>query len=398
MKSGTARPGIMLVTPNLEVGGAQEAAVNVARSLKRLGRPVLFATFEDGPLRSDVENAGVSVAVLGARRNSVVNLPRFSLEMLRKRAALRRLVSSHDIGVVLTQGLGTLDFLILTLRSMRNLQVWWTIQNERFTLRPEHLPRHRWLLRPKQAAHRFLYKWGSRLATGVIAVSEATAEAVSREAGVDETRVTTIYNAVDTDRFPAARPRAAIRAELGFPRGVHLMVMVGTFKRQKGHDYLLMAAAKLAPRFPDWRLLLVGDGELREHCQRRTAELGLEDQILFLGTRRDIPELLTACDSFVLPSLWEGLPVALIEAMAAELPTIATDVSGSRFALIDGVTGWLVPPGEPDALVEAIEQVLSDPEEAAARGRAGRQRADEVFSARGQAEQLVSLFDSRQKL
>ena len=339
------RPGVLIVTPNLDVGGAQETVVNVARSLEQLGVPVVVATFEGGLLQADLAAASIPVEVLDRRRHGVLAVPWFLLEMARFRRRLRILIGTHRIGVVLTQGLGTLDFLVATLRIDRRLQVWWTIQNARFMLRDEHLTRYRWMLEPKRRAHRFLYRWGSRIVNGVIAVSDETADAFRAEVGNVGDRVRVVYNSVDTDRYPARQSGSDLREELGVAPDAQVLTMVGTFKTQKGHAHLLDAVAKMSPRHPNLRLLLVGDGGLRAECEEQARRLGLEEAVAFLGTRRDVPDLLAASDAFVLPSLWEGLSLALIEAMASGLPVVATDVSGSSLAVVDGETGWLVRSG-----------------------------------------------------
>lgn len=386
------RPGVLIVTPNLDVGGAQETVVNVARSLQQLGTPVVVATFEGGLLQTDLADASVPVEVLDGRRHGVLTLPRFLLEMARFRRRLRSLIGAHRVGIVLTQGLGTLDFLVATLRIDRGLQVWWTIQNARFMLRDEHLTRHRWMLEPKRRAHRILYRWGSRIVNGVIAVSDETADAFRAEVGDVGDRVRVVYNSVDMDRYPARNPGSELRRELGLAPDAHVLTMVGTFKAQKGHTHLLDAVAKLFPRHPNLRLLLVGDGGLRVECEEQARRLGLEEAVVFLGTRRDVPELLAVSNAFVLPSLWEGLSLALIEAMASGLPVVATDVSGSSLAVVDGETGWLVSPGDPAPLAAALEELIEDAEEAHDRGLRGRARAETLFSARAQAERLVALF------
>jgi glycosyltransferase involved in cell wall biosynthesis len=383
---------VMLVTPNLDVGGAQETVVNLARQFPREGWPVVVCSFRDGPLRSDLVADGITVELLQPRQHSVVALPWFLSEIRQYRRSLQHLVEHYGVTVVLSQGLGSLDFLLLSIRS-ESARVWWTIQNALFTLRPEHLSRHAWLLRPKRFAHRWLYRLGAARMDGIIAVSDETAEAFVQHVGCRSDQVRVVYNAVDTERLPVAVPRPDIRAELEFEPGVHLMIMVGTFKRQKGHSYLIEAAAKICPRYPHLRILLAGDGELRRAIEDAVGELGLQQQIVFLGTRRDVPEILAAADSFVMPSLWEGLSLALMEAMASSLPVVATDVSGSRLAVLDGVTGWIVEPGDAHALDEAMDRILEDPTRSRAMGQAGRARAEELFSVRNQTERLIAIFE-----
>jgi glycosyltransferase involved in cell wall biosynthesis len=171
--------------------------------------------------------------------------------------------------------------------------------------------------------------------------------------------------------------------------------MVGTFKRQKGHMFLVEAIPQVCERHPGLHVLLVGDGELRGAMEQQVAEAGIAEHVTFLGTRGDIPELLAASDSFVLPSLWEGLPVALVEAMASGLPVIATTVSGTNEVVVDGESGFLVPPGDPSRLADAMCRLLCDPGTAAAIAAAGQARVAARFSARTQAETLSTLFRGR---
>ena len=170
---------------------------------------------------------------------------------------------------------------------------------------------------------------------------------------------------------------------------------VASLKEQKGHRFLVEAAAKVLPGMPDAHVLLVGDGTLRPALERQIAEAGLEGRVHLLGERRDVASLLLAADAFVLPSLWEGFSVALVEAMASGLPVIATAVSGTTQVLQDGVSGWLVAPGDAERLAGAMEMLLADPAEASRRGRAARARVETGFSARAQAERYAALYEGR---
>jgi glycosyltransferase involved in cell wall biosynthesis len=136
----------------------------------------------------------------------------------------------------------------------------------------------------------------------------------------------------------------------------------------------------------------VGDGELREELQAQVGELKLDAHIHFLGSRLDVADLLAASDIFVLPSLWEGLSMALLEAMAAGLPIVASEVSGTAHAIVPNETGLLVPPGDIQKLTQAVGRLLSNPTFAQALGAAARQRAEREFSARKQADEHLALY------
>jgi hypothetical protein len=220
---------VLQISPNLDIGGAQESLRTMATYLPRAGWPTVVCTFQDGPLRAEIEQLGVPVVILPARRHSVVALPQFLLEMRRLRRDLLRLVDAHGIQVIQTRGLRSLDFLVMTLAVGRKLQVWWTIENSVFMLRDEHLPQHKWLLRPKLAAHRTLYRLGARIVNGIIVVSEETERCFRQAVGDVGDRITVVCNAVDIERYPAAVDREKVRVELGVGPDDHMMTMVGTF-------------------------------------------------------------------------------------------------------------------------------------------------------------------------
>lgn len=388
------RHTVMLLTDNLEVGGAQQTVCLLAGALPAVGCRVVVVAFGGGPLVDEVRATGVPVVVLPGRRHGVVDLPRFVGEARARRRDLLELVEQHDVDVVLTLALGTWEFLAATL--VRQVQVWWRIGNVAFTLRREHLARRRWLHRPKRLAQALVRRVAARVVTGVVAVSDETAEAVRREVGDLGGRLVVVRNGVDVARWGGEQDRTTTRQSLGVPATAHVTAMVATMKRQKGHAELLRAARVLVDRRPDWHLVLVGDGAGRDVVAGLVEALGLTGRVHLVGERRDVDAVLAASDSFVLPSLWEGMSVALLEAMACGLPVVATSVSGTTQVIDDGTEGWLVPPGDVDALVRALDELLDDPDRARARGDAARRRIDAEFSAVRCAEQLAALFDGGQ--
>lgn len=385
-------PRVMEVVSNLDIGGGQEVVRTLVENLADLGCRPVVCTFADGPLRPEIERLGIPVVVLPDRRHGVLALPWFLRDMLATRRALRAVIRAYDIDVLQTQLLRVLDFLVLSLRLDSDVAVYWTFQNAEFTLREDHLARHKWLLRPKQLAYRWLYRITQRWVDGLIAVSTDVKRALIEQFAIRDEKIAVICNSVDVRRYGHPVDRTAVRASLRLPPEACMAAVVATFKRQKGHRYLIDAAAQVIDRFPNLHLLFIGDGELRHDLQARTRSAGLSDHVHFLGWRQDIPELLAASDYFVLPSLWEGLPMALIEAMASGLPVIATNVSGSRQVVVDGESGLLVEPGDVPALANAMIRTLAAPEAARAMGRTARQRVATEFSAQKQARDHLALF------
>jgi glycosyltransferase involved in cell wall biosynthesis len=252
------------------------------------------------------------------------------------------------------------------------------------------------MLKPKRLSHHLLYRLGSDWVDGIVAVSEDVKRSILETmAGIPAAKISVIPNCVEVSRYRRRGDGEELRRKLGCGAREHLMTTVATLKPQKGHRFLLEAAARLVPEFPHLRVLLVGDGELRDELQRFAAREGIQENVHFLGTRADVPEILSASDSFVLPSLWEGLPMALMEAMASGLPVIATDVSGTREVMLSGETGALIPPGDVQALVEAMMSILEDPGSWRAMGAAGRKRVEEQYSVQKQARDYVTLFQQK---
>ncbi len=388
---------VMQVVSNLDIGGAQEVVRTLADFMARNGCISVVCTFADGPLRAEIERLGIPVEIIPERRHSVIALPLFILELLKIRRSLAALVRKYDVDVIQTHLLRSLDFLVLSLQTRTGPAVFWTFHNALFDLRRDHLARHKWLLRPKRAVHHLLYRLGSRIASGLIAVSEDVRQSMlDTMPGIPPERISVIANRVDASRYRKSNQRDAIRSRLGFSDAHHLMTVVAILKTQKGHAVLLKAMAEIAGKHPHLHLLIAGDGELREELEAQTRGLNLQPQVHFLGTRQDIPDVLAASDSFVLPSLWEGLPMALIEAMASGLPVVATEVSGSREVMLPNETGLLVPPGDVTLLAQALDFILSNPDRARAMGAAGRQRVEAGFSAQTQAREYLALFEKVQ--
>lgn len=221
-------------------------------------------------------------------------------------------------------------------------------------------------------------RFAHRLATHVTAVSEAVADSVVA-LGVPRSRITVIPNGVDAARFLSLAPVEEARRALGADASP-LVGSVGCLAARKDYGTLLEALRLLGDRGLAFRAALVGDGPDRGTLEARAATLGLADRVRFLGERGDIERLLPGMDVFVLSSREEGIPNALLEAMAAGRACVATAVGGTPEVLHDGETGWLVPPGEPGALADALEQALARPDEARRRGEAARRATREEMS------------------
>jgi glycosyltransferase involved in cell wall biosynthesis len=390
--AGMARTALHLIA-NLDRGGAQEVVRTLVRQQPATDWRPLVATFRDGPLRGEIEAAGVDVRLLAGRTHSVLSPVRSFAELRAIRGALRALISAEDVSVIQTHLLGSLDFLALASRRDGAPAVLWTVHNALLDLRPDQLPAsQRRLLGIKRVGFRLAYRSGGRMADGFVAVSDDVADAVRATYRPPRDRLFVIPNGVDLDRYRGPAEREAVRHELGLDAGARLIIVVAKLYAQKGHAALLDALSATSPQ-PQDAVLLLGEGPEREHLERMVRDRGLS-MVRFLGNRPDVPRLLAASDLFVLPSLWEGLPMALLEGMAAGLPVVATDVAGSRQVVRNGRDGILVPPGDAAALASAMAAVLANDEERARLGRAARDRVEQEFSAVRQAERHAEAYEA----
>ena len=257
-------------------------------------------------------------------------------------------------------------------------------------LRTEHLP------------YLITEKWQQDQYTGfldwvdaIICVSEGVRRTYV-EAGVAEDKLRVVLNGIPIageghDSYTAARQ---VRSELGFGLDARLVLTVGRLTEQKGYTYLLDAACIVAAELPGTHFLLAGEGPLESQLRARARACGASRNVHFLGSRPGVAHLMSACDLFVLPSLFEGLPLVVLEAMSAGRAVVATRVCGTDEAVADAVTGRLVPARDAETLAEAITYALLNPELRDAWGQAGRERVGVQFTARRMAGEVAAIYDA----
>ena len=225
-------------------------------------------------------------------------------------------------------------------------------------------------------------------AARVIAVSES-ARAACVAAGAAPARVVVVHNGIVGRAEPGAGRR--VRAELGLGPGDLVVAMVSSLRPEKGHDVAIEAVRASLARFPSLRLVVVGDGPLRPWIERAAAALG--DRVVLAGYRPDVPAVLDAADVLIQPSRADAFPTAVLEAMAASVPVLATDVGGVAEIVRRGVTGALVAdPPSPAAFVAALAPLLDDPALRHRLGAAGRARFDAEFTAARWARRLRDVY------
>lgn len=244
-----------------------------------------------------------------------------------------------------------------------------------------------WYETPIPWLTRLQHRW---LAAGVyryLVVSQALGRQLQADLHVPVRKIQVIVNGIQPDHFDRL-PQCALRAAAGAAAGQPVILTPGRLVRQKGIGYLVQAAALI----PDALFVVAGEGPDRAALEAQARALGVAERVRFVGRRADIADWLATCDVVVLPSLFEGLPLAVLEGMAAGKPVVATAVPGTLEVVTDGRTGLLVPAADPVALAAAVRRVLTEPGLAAALGTAGRAAVRAQFDARAMARAVAAVY------
>jgi glycosyltransferase involved in cell wall biosynthesis len=224
-----------------------------------------------------------------------------------------------------------------------------------------------------------------------ITVSELDAHVLIERFRRKPEKVRFIANGIAPSPIPANEKEKICR-EFGLGPAGPLLCTVARLSRQKGLDFLIRGMREIVRAFPDAALLIVGEGELEGELKNLTSELGLASHVIFTGYREDVLGLIASSDLFVLPSLREGMPYSLLEAMLVSKPVVTTTVSSH--VVSDGQTGIVIPPADSTALAQAIIKILGTPELGSQMGRLGRERLEAHFSAEKMAEETFQVYNS----
>lgn len=211
--------------------------------------------------------------------------------------------------------------------------------------------------------------------------------------GVADTQTSVIYEGIDLDRVDHASP-LDLHREFQLPAGAPIVGNVAALAPHKGQRYLVDAAALVVRELPDVRFLIVGDGELRDTLTRHVRRLHLQRHVVLTGFRTDVLSILRSLDLFVMSSITEGLGTSVLDAMAAGRAVVTTRAGGLSESVVDGETGLVVPPHDAAGLARAVVELMNDPARRATLGRAGRQRAEERFSAERMVDETVAAYAS----
>lgn len=361
---------VLYLITEFNVGGAERVVERLATQIsKRRHRVLVACLYDPGPVADEIIAAGIPVVNLGMRGKSD----------LRVIYRLFRLVRTERIQVIHSH-LFHANLLAALVGKLASIPV---IIATRHSVDIGGMNRE------------WLNHWTGHFCDAVVAVSKEVYEAELERSRTDPSKVVIIPNGVQVEAFAPVdlHELEQLRKQWGLDPDAPLIGTIARFDKPKGHSYLLDAIVGILEQFPDAKVLLVGDGPRRSQMEEKAEALALSNSIVFTGIRHDIPRILALLDLFVLPSLWEGLPMVALEAMAAGRPVVATHVGGVPEVVLDGVTGLLVPPRDPVALTEAIVRLLHAPGLRRQMGQAGRERVAQHFSMEQMVERTQNLYE-----
>lgn len=328
-----SRRRVVYLSHAFMVGGAEEMVLSLVRRLPDRYEPMVVCIHDAGPIGEEIRRTGVPFEVLGL--NPGLARP---LDVLK----LRDFLVAADPAIVHTFLLtGSLYGRFAAMMANTPVVIG-TEVNIYENKRPAHARMEQWLMRSTDA---------------VVASAQSVKDFYVGQVGADASKVEVIYNAVDWSQLEVTTARDQFREALGIPTGVMTAGIIARLTQQKAHRVLFEAMAQNTA-LEHLHLLVVGDGELRDDLRRRTEALGLQHRVHFAGARRDLGNILAAIDFFVMPSLWEGLPLSLVLAMGAGLPVVATRVAGIPEVVQHDDSGLLVDAGDSAALGREMARLV----------------------------------------
>ncbi|MFH1036327.1 MAG: glycosyltransferase [Pseudomonadota bacterium] len=362
------KPTICQVVLSLNPGGLERMVLDMVRGLSADGYPCLvYCLQEPGQWGEELERTGTPVRLVKKQEGIDLSLPGKLARHLRQDKV--DLFHSHNKGPLLYTCLASAlsGVPLVSTKHGRN--------------------------DPDRWDELWLNRFSALFCKAIVAVSDDALQVVRQREHIPARKVAMIHNGVDTEH-PAADPArlAALRQEFGIEPDDLVIINVARLSFEKNHALLLEAFGLLAPEMPTAKLLLVGDGQKRQALQKQAADLGLSERIIFAGMRDRVPEILQLAHVFALSSDIEGLSISILEAMAAGLPVVATDVGGNRELVTPSQNGLLAPPRAAAELSQALARVLSDQDLRLGMGQESRRRVCRDFSLRGMVRRYEELY------
>jgi glycosyltransferase involved in cell wall biosynthesis len=364
----SAKPHVLFVIDEFSktLGGGERIVLKLAERLPEYGYRASILTFSADPESPALNSPPCPIYLLPLQRT-------YDFTALKGALHLRRFLKQQQIQVVQTFFESSDIWAGFVTKTMSRAKLIWS-------------RRDMGILRSRK--HDTSYRMMARLPDAVFAVSDLVRRHCIEVDRIDPARVQTIYNGLDLKEWSTTLPAACSSQK-------PIVTTAGNIRHVKGHDVFIRAAALVVPEFPNVSFNIAGgvlEPDYYRQLQTLVHDLNLSDHFHFAGNITNLREHLSEASLFVLPSRSEGFSNAIVEAMAASLPVVATDVGGNAEAVQEGISGLIVPPEDPQALAAAITSLLVDPSRAKAMGEAGKRRVAEKFTTEAMMEDTVAVY------
>ena len=349
---------LLYIIYSMNNGGAETLALRLAEIIDKDHFNTTVCSLSDkGPLRKILEDKKIPFVTLGKKEGKDLSI------VLR----LRKLLKDKRIDMIHTHNQGPLLYTFLATFFTKKYKI----------VHTEHINMLKELSYSKK--HFYYNKILYGKVDGFISIAKHLTDDFKKQYNLSRVRVATIHNCVDTANVPAS-PSKLLKSELELNDKAQIIGNISALRLQKDHDTLIRAMKIVAEKVPDAILVVAGDGDQKEALLALISELGIANNVKLLGYRSDVGELLGQFDIFVLSSLYEGLPLCILEAMAAGKPIVATDADGTNELIIDDVTGLLAPTKNPEKLAQAMITLLESPDKAKQLGSTAQKLVQEKYS------------------
>lgn len=364
------KTGVLILLDTLELGGAESIAVNIAIRLKStdIYKPVFCLTREGGELENKLKEHNIKCYSLGRRH-------RYELH---KFYGVKNIIRDENIKLIHAHKPGS--------------NLWAGVLGRIFGLPViSHLHTHPRELGPigGPILSKIIYSMSAK----IICISEYVRQELIKELNADPSKIVTIHNGIDYRDF-IMEPNTDLIEELGLDSCSLIVALIAGFRGVKNHEMLLHAAKEIIDKGIHVNFLFVGEGILRDQSESKAKDLGISENCIFTGLRTDIPEIISIIDIGVLCSLWEGIPLVVLEYMAASKPVISTDIKGVHEIIQDGENGILVPLGDINTLANAILHLSNNKSFANKLGKNGFKTVKEKFSEQAMMKKITNMYES----
>jgi glycosyltransferase involved in cell wall biosynthesis len=353
-------------------GGTGEHLSRLTREINNKGiTPVICCINEkDIPSKKNLEGTNISAIIIKRKRHEI--FPLFQINNIFRTI---KIIKKEKIDLIHTFFFW--DSLIgLIAGKISKIPVIINKEDDGFALSP---------------LERFIYRLINRQFLQIIAVSNHVGTKRSKDENISADKIKIIHNGIDLKEFSKNKNKK-LKKEFDIKDNETVVGNVANFNKIKGQEYLIKAIPKITSNFPDTKFLFIGDGKLLKKNKELARKLNVNEKIIFTGYKRDVPEIIQTIDIFVLPSLTEGLSISILEAMASSKPVIATNVGGNPELVINKKTGILVPPKDPEALANAMIELIKNKKLREEMGREGRKRVEKEFTIEKTAKKYIKEY------